>query len=54
MFRHDRYFNKNDRQHNYFGEGAFFENKDGTIKKIISLKESPPKQKKAAKQKAGG
>lgn len=46
MFRSDRYFDKNERKNNFFGEEDYFDVKNGRIEDFDPLKDSPPKQDK--------
>ena len=54
MFRTERYFKKNDGQHNFYGEGEYFQNKDGTIKQRELTKKSPPKEKQSSTKDESG
>jgi len=54
MYRTDRYFGKNDGQHNFFGEEDIMINKDGTVMKSKSNKKQPPQAKKDKKSKESG
>jgi len=54
MFRNERYFNKNDRQQNFFGEEEYTFNKDGTVKIRDNKRESPRKLKKSSTKNESG
>jgi len=54
MFRTDRYFKKNDGQHNFYGEEEYIENKDGTVTQREVTKKSPQKEKNSSKKDESG